>query len=256
MIFYFSGTGNSLAVAKIIAEAQNEQLVSLAKAREEAEGSFSHSFAKGELLAFVYPVYAWGPPEIVLDFIRKMDIRGETPYTVSVATCGGEEGNSTRLFQKVLAAKSLELDCAYTIQMPNNYILGMNVDSEEEEQRALRDSMTTIAAINLSIKNRQSKVWQVIRGRAAGVKTALGNPLFNRFARGTSQFYAEDSCTRCKLCEKICPLHTITVTDKPSWNTSCTLCLACINRCPVQAIQHGRSTVGRGRYVHPDLRPS
>ncbi|MGI5933052.1 MAG: 4Fe-4S dicluster domain-containing protein, partial [Eubacterium sp.] len=33
----------------------------------------------------------------------------------------------------------------------------------------------------------------------------------------------------------------------------CTKCSACINRCPVQAIQYGKRTKKRPRYVHPDM---
>ncbi|MBS1315119.1 MAG: hypothetical protein HP045_01215 [Anaerotignum sp.] len=29
------------------------------------------------------------------------------------------------------------------------------------------------------------------------------------------------------------------------------MCMACVNRCPQTAIQYGKSTTKRGRYVHP-----
>jgi NAD-dependent dihydropyrimidine dehydrogenase PreA subunit len=42
--------------------------------------------------------------------------------------------------------------------------------------------------------------------------------------------------------------------DLPVWGKECTQCLACIHRCPVQAIEYGKATIGKRRYVHPDLK--
>ena len=254
MIFYFSGTGNSLHIAKVISAAQKEKLVSIADEDRKADNKFEYTFAKGELLGFVFPVYAWSPPKIVLDFLMKMTIKGEIPYSFSIATCGAEEGNTTLSMQKALAKKGVKLDCAFTIPMPNNYIMGYDVDPPDVERKTLQVAEQRIIDINAVLSGRQTAVFQLVSGKAAAFKTIVINPLFNRFALSTRQFYATDSCTGCKLCEKICPIHTITVTDKPSWGKACTQCFACINRCPVHAIQFGKSTVSKGRYVHSDLR--
>jgi ferredoxin len=138
--------------------------------------------------------------------------------------------------------------------MPNNYILGYDVDSEESERVALEVAEKKLVEINEALRLRQSGKNLLIRGKSAALKTALVNPLFNRFAMDTGKFFATDACTRCKICERNCPVHTITVTDKPAWGKACTQCLACINRCPERAIQYGRGTLDKGRYVHPDLR--
>ncbi|NLL07018.1 MAG: 4Fe-4S binding protein [Clostridiaceae bacterium] len=59
--------------------------------------------------------------------------------------------------------------------------------------------------------------------------------LFNRFTLSASKFYATDKCTGCKICEKVCPTHTITVQGKLIWKNECTQCFRCINTCPVHA---------------------
>lgn len=41
MIFYFSGTGNSLWVAKKLAELQDERILSIAELMKEKRGSLS-----------------------------------------------------------------------------------------------------------------------------------------------------------------------------------------------------------------------
>ncbi|MDW7657423.1 MAG: 4Fe-4S binding protein, partial [Bacillota bacterium] len=59
----------------------------------------------------------------------------------------------------------------------------------------------------------------------------------------------------CRLCADICPEKTIVMqAGKPVWQKErCCYCLACLHRCPVQAIQHGRTTKGKRRYVNPKV---
>jgi len=254
MIYYFSGTGNSRHVAEAVASAQKQGLASIPEAYGKSGKEVVCTLAEGEMLGFVFPVYAWAPPRMVVDFILRMRIEGGIPYTFSISTCGGTEGNATGVIRKALARKGLELDGAFTIVMPGNYIIGMDVKPLEQERDILSAAEGRIAEINVKLGNRDSPTYDLIPGRSPAMKTALVGAMFNSFARSTKPFYATDACTRCKLCEKVCPVHTIVVREKPIWGKSCTQCLACINRCPARAIQYGAKTLNRGRYVHPDLR--
>ena len=58
MIFYFSGTGNSLHAAKVMSETHGEQLVSISKEFDKQDNRFEYELKENELLGFVYPVYA------------------------------------------------------------------------------------------------------------------------------------------------------------------------------------------------------
>jgi ferredoxin len=250
MVFYFSGTGNSLHVAEEIAKQQGERPVSIA--RELDRGTLIYSLKENESIGFIYPIYAWGPPRIVLDFIVKSRFDGKNPYVFSIATCGGSEGGATRLLQKALRSRGLALNSAFNLIMPSNYILGDDVSPKEEEEEILRGARARLGEIAAVVAKRQNGVFELIPGKGPFFLTALVNPLFNRFARSTKNFYATDACTSCGLCADICPVHTITVEDKPVWGRACTQCLGCINRCPAQAIQYGTRTLDRGRYVYPN----
>ena len=252
MIFYFTGTGNSLYTANSIAFAQGEQLISIAKEMEQNKGSYEYNLGVNELVGFVYPVYAWAPPKMVLEFIRKLKITGD-PYVFSLCTCGGEEGGTTKVLRKALAAKGLPLDSAFGIRMPNNYMLGFDVDSKSVETEKLEAAEKKLIEINQIIEKRQKNIDHTIPGRFPALKTAIVNPMFYRFALNAGKFYADDNCTGCGICEKVCPVHTIKVSGKPTWGKNCTQCFGCINRCPVHAIQCGKGTVQKGRYHHLDL---
>ncbi len=252
MIFYFTGTGNSLYAACNIAEAQGDRVVSIAKLMDQNKDVYQYELGENEPLGFVFPIYAWAPPKMVLDFINRLEVTGK-PYAFYLSTCGNDEGRTSNKIKKALAAKGLPLDSAFSLQMPNNYIPGFDVDPKELEAEKLKAAERMLAEINKTISRRQKNVNLTIPGRFPALKTALVNPMFNRFALQTKSFSVDDTCTGCGICEEICPVHTIKVTDKPVWGKVCTQCLGCINRCPVHAIQYGKGTAKKGRYYHPDL---
>ena len=72
MIFYFSGCGNSKHVAESIAAGLNDSLIFIPEAAREDR--YEYELAEGESLGFVFPIYAWGPPKLVLDFIEKLKV--------------------------------------------------------------------------------------------------------------------------------------------------------------------------------------
>ncbi|MFA6308947.1 MAG: EFR1 family ferrodoxin [Clostridia bacterium] len=257
MIFYFTGTGNSLHCAKVISDTQNEKLISIASEfdilNNKKANEFEYTLKDGELLGFVYPIYAWGPARIVIDFIEKLKINGGKPFVFSVSTCGSEEGQSTKTLKKALAKKGIMLNSAFSVVMPNNYVVGSNVYKKDKETKILGVAELELMEINEALTKRQDGVFKLKRGALPGLKTTMANTVFNNFGRTTEKFFADDNCTSCGLCERICPIHTIKVEGKPYWGKDCLQCLACINRCPEHAIQFGKSTASRGRYVHPDL---
>ena len=253
MIFYFSGTGNSYHVAKIIAEAQNEKLNFIPKEFDDKDNNFEYEIKKDEVLGLVFPVYAWAPPEMVVNFIKKLKLVGEKPYISLLLTCGQEEGKTTQIVEKLLQEKGLRLDSAFTLIMPNSYIIGADVDPQEEMIKKLKLTDQKLIEINEMIKNRPKGVFHTMPGTMTALKSNLINTFFTGYARGTKKFYATNACTRCGLCVEFCPVHTISLEDKPVWGDKCTRCMACINRCPEQAIQYGKKTKDRGRYVHPSL---
>ena len=61
MIFYFTGTGNSLWVAKALSEALGEPLVSIADELHKEKDGWVYPVRPDEKILFVYPVHSWGP---------------------------------------------------------------------------------------------------------------------------------------------------------------------------------------------------
>lgn len=253
MIAYFSGTGNSKAIAERLAVALGEQAVSIPTEMDRMGGSCSYYFEPDAVLGIVFPVHSWGPPRIVSDFVAGLRLEGSRPFIFTVATCGEEEGRTTPILRKRLEAKGLGLDSAFSVRMPNNFIVGFDVDPASVVEEKLAHAALSCRVIEAVASARQSGVFQLIPGRLAGLKSALFYPLFDRWGHGTRSFRATDACDGCGLCEAICPVHAIKVNGKPVWNGDCAQCMGCLHRCPVRAIQYGRGTEKKERYVHPEM---
>lgn len=254
MIFYFSGTGNSLYAAKMIALHTGEKLISIAEAENRAEESHEYCLRDDEIAGFVYPVYAWGPPTIVLEFIEKLHLnnyRGN--YVFSIVTCGGSIGNTMKVMQNRLRKKDILLNSGFSIPMPNNYIMMGDVDSKEVEHKKLTASDETLKYINHAIDQRVNGEFKVQKGPLPWLLTGIINPLFNKNAIDTTKFQADHRCTGCGTCEKICNLNNIKVDEKPQWGQRCSQCLACVHYCPMKAIQYGKETEKKGRYTNPKI---
>ncbi|MFA5006112.1 MAG: EFR1 family ferrodoxin [Candidatus Izemoplasmatales bacterium] len=254
MIYCFSGTGNSLHAAHAVARLTGDAVRPIAVERDAAGAHPVFRPTPGERLGFCYPIHAWGMPRIVSDFIRDLRVEGVPSYVFCVSTCGAEEGDTAAVLERSLRKKGLTLDGAFTVAMPNNYLLGYELDAPEERDRILAAADVRLERIADAVTRREPGARMLLTGSRPKLMSTLIHPLFSRFAVTTAPFRVTDACIRCGLCERVCPVHTIRLDPLPVWGRKCTQCLACINRCPVGAIDYGKGTVGKRRYVHPDLR--
>ena len=256
MVFYFSATGNSLWVANKVSHSLNEPLVSIAEALQQEKTEYT--LCPNERVFFIYPVHSWGPAILVNRFIKKMNLKGYVNQSIfSIATCGSDCANTTTIIKKWLAVKNILLTASYSITMPNTYILmrGFYVDSKDIVQAKIKDAPNILIKIIQAIKNEKYSVKYYNKTSFPLLKSALLYPAFVRFTIGKNKFHSTEKCISCGLCEKICPTDNIKLINKiPVWNDSCVQCSACIHRCPMQAIEYGKITKTKQRYIHPDLK--
>lgn len=290
MIFYFSGTGNSLWVARTLGRILGEPLVSIADELKKEQPEYRYELGGKERIVLVFPVHSWGPAIPVMRLIRHLSFtarEGEVlPPVYAVCTCGDECGYTSRILKKALRKRGLALAGCYSVQMPNNYVLmpGFSVDPETVEKRKLQEAPDRVEAIaarmlgkpavgdaaGVSVPASSPHRREAARETASGketdwyrrgplpwLKSYVVYPLFTNFAAGKNAFYATDACISCGLCERICPTGTIRMSaeGRPTWADTCVQCVACIHRCPVRAIEYGKATQKKGRYRHPDVNP-
>jgi len=240
MIYYFSGTGNSKWVAEEVAKGTDDVAVNIIELLKTGEKQTS--VKKGENIGIIFPVYAWQAPEIVTKFVKTIKY-DDSNFVYAICTCGEEIGLTIKKL-----AKNIKIDSGYSIIMPNNYILGFDIDSEEVEKEKIGNATKLLLEIIENIKEKE-KIFDIHTGKMCGLKSNFANYFFNKFGRGTKEFRVEEQCVSCGLCEEVCPTECIKLIDgKPIWTNNCLLCLACLNYCPEKAIQYGNGTKNKGRY--------
>lgn len=246
MIFYFTGTGNSLAAAKALL-IRDEALVSITEALNT--GAFGYTLKKGERVGFVYPEYAYTVPEPVQRFVGRLVLtqpENRPFYTYAVVTCGGKVARSAAYLRVLLAKQGIRLHNAFILPMPNNGVFWTPVSTGEEVERILKKAEERIGDIREDTAARRVRP---VRGSWFG-RFGL---LCMRAINTTKPFHATEKCVGCGMCVKNCPVKAIRMIDgKPVWvEKSCAMCTACINRCPVHAIEYGKNSAKNGQYVHP-----
>lgn len=253
MIAYFSATGNSRYVAKRISEAIGDpHLMDISLAYKENASSYSLEGDKPTLI-IVSPIYDWGLPFIVHDFLSRADFifgKEKAPYIAFIATYGTSPGAGDKYVMKILKKKGLSLSFSYAVKMPDTWTPLYDLSDKKK-----------VGNINRKAEQEINEAISRLKGKEKGFKmrNRLPYPLANLYysfnyprVRKTSHFRVEDSCIGCGVCEKMCPLSAIKMEKgRPTWTKdSCTMCLGCLHRCPKFAIQYGKKTKKHGQYQH------
>jgi ferredoxin len=250
-IYYFSATGNSLATARSIASGIGEtELVAIPKV---INGKIDTTANK---IGLIFPVYAWGMPRIVVDFVKQLKLNKEQ-YVFAVATCGGTPAGTLLQLKKLLKRNGADLNAGFIVRetsgslgMENALIRLVRSVAGKLPQPGKERIPEIIATIQKGQKRR-------IEG-SSFVANILGSLFYHlaidSFRKADSGYWVDENCNNCGTCEKICPRKNIKIeNDKPVWHHDCELCMACIHWCPKEAIQLQTGSSGKKRYHHPEV---
>jgi len=249
-IFYFSGTGNSLYVAKKVANALGNTSYKMIHI-----DSFDKNMEiEADILGFVFPVYAFGLPKLAVKFLEQLKIK-KANYVFGAFTYGGNAGNIHGQFSNILIQKNISVDLIDGFTMPSNWTVGTNPPGKEKVNEILSNFDDKIDNLTTKIKDREKSIF-INTNFFTKILYYVAYPFFAKFTgKSGKNFWADEKCNQCGLCEKICPTKNISipVQNTPQWSDNCEQCMACINWCPQKAIQYKNRTQKRNRYTNPNI---
>lgn len=269
LIYYFSGTGNSLKVAKDISKKINASLIQISRNMKEVRFD-----ANVETLGLIFPVYhatfgESGIPHIVEDFINKLQ-NINSIYIYAVCTHSGFPGATIENLSGLISKRNGFLSSGYSVKMSIPYrtidkikhlILKKDLKNSKSFEKKIKEIKENwnqkIDVIADNIQKRKkvkletagkifnffyTPVYILSKLMAKSYYQKLSNKKLKKFSELT--FFADNSfkinhnCNGCGICTKVCPVGNITmVNNKPIWNHNCENCFACYQWCPSQAIE-------------------
>lgn len=246
VIFYFSGTGNSLQVAGDLAKCCGDaRLINIADYNMEEP-------IHAEKVGFVFPVYYFGLPNIIVRFIEQMKLE-RVIYLYAVVTYGGAVGATLKQLYLLLRKHKIKVQAGFRVKMPGNYIVLYGAKGKRTQQRLFAKEQKKVSAIACKIMNRERRCTSF---KVNPIMELFSKKMYSGFDQIGEQgyhFWADQTCTHCGLCEKLCPVGNIVLEQEvPVWGNQCEFCMACIQHCPVEAINYKEVTRKRKRYVNPN----
>lgn len=230
IIYYFSGTGNSLYTANKIAQAiGGAELVSVRCNPQD------FSAVDADVIGFVCPVYEWDIPGTFKKFIQQLDINPNA-YIFMVATYIAVLGKSFETIQKLLEEKGTKLNYGRAIRCVASQCIAYPPFPPEKimlpyMEKQIKKTCKEIQQKKERAYPRMSPITRRRFPKTMGPYLAIEH----EYDKG---FYTDDRCKGCGICQKVCPTRNITMENqKPNWNHHCHGCNACVAYCPTKAIQ-------------------
>jgi len=272
VIYYLSGTGNSLCVARELQKRIfKSKLIPIVRLLRNDTIKTST-----DTVGFVFPNFCLTIPIPVHEFLQKVDL-SSVRYLFAICTRGGSKSEAFDYINILLNKQGKRLHAQIDINMPWNYTFGkqnlVSTSTEEriqqleaEMQKKLDVFSQYILGKEVYVEEKTNANYEIPRWQK--VLFSLIPKSFNyeshRYMyQNLLRFYSDSNCNGCGVCERICLSHKIVIINKkPLWKeeVKCYACYACINFCSRRAIQIASKipfvnsfTDINGRYHHKSV---
>lgn len=244
MILYFSGSGNSLAISRQLADKIGESVMPMSKA-------VALDLSREKRIGLVYPCYWFNAPAAVTELIDKIQFPKDA-YTFIVIPCGAQAGNSIWTIRKKLSEKGVVLSYSEKIRVPDNSAIGFGRNPNDQVWKFERYAprLERIAKEIAADTQKLSYAWWGPIGKLCALPS-----IQKRTLPMLTPAVNTDKCIGCGICASVCPRNNITIANgKAHFGERCTQCLACVHFCAQQAVELNRkATPKQHQYHHPEI---
>lgn len=229
-IIYFSGTGGTQYVAKMLHDLLDESTALHALPSPLT----AEAIADNQRIYLLFPVYGFMPPLLLMDWLETLpDGTGKEAVVISVSG-GGEIYPNTGCRHTVIEElKRHHYDVIQhrMIPMPSNWFLETPHDT----------ALWLIKAVPIAL---EQMLDDIQRGKHSAPSKKMGpvrKGLSNLMHWGGRSFaqtiQVQDQCNQCAWCVTSCPVNNIHMEEKQIiFDDHCMLCFKCIYGCPQGAL--------------------
>jgi ferredoxin len=266
-LYYFSGTGNSLFIAKTIQEGIVEEHCHVTGARNDLDTSVAilpiQKFANGEAIndqsdwvGIIYPTYFLDAPDVVKHFAKRLQIR-KGCYLFLYSSYGETLGNALHNMNQLFEHGQVRGN--YEVVLPDNSII---FESKKDEIPKMLEAGEAIIRAHAKEIYHQ----KITPQSPYSLQYHLAANVMKPFARRGLGFKKlkvnKEKCNHCGLCEKLCPMRNISMEESlsllktPVFGDICESCFSCLHYCPQEAITYQRMSRKKTgfQYRHPQIR--
>lgn len=224
MVFYFTGTGNRLYVARRL----DENIISIPQVINRERLEFS-----ADSIGIVCPVYGHEMPEMVKEFIRRASL--ETNYLFMVLTYGAHHGGAAEIADSFFRNAGKRADYITTIEMVDNFLPAFDMNEQmaedKQEEKHLEEIRTAVREKRQGIQK-------------AGPAEKAVHKMYTKMVKNAPEtiwaaFRVTKECVGCGICTRVCPAGCIHLENQYAVHSreGCQACYACVHACPKMAVQ-------------------
>lgn len=251
LICYYSGTGNTKLACGYIASGVKNctwTMHDLVKDGVPDIGGY-------DIVGFAAWADFFGAPKIMKNYIGQLNGKGKSAFVFN--TYGNLNGRTLVMLKSLVAGSGFKVVAHHALHTPENVpILIMAGMTREDapypaEMVKFNDFIGKLDAWCAEF-NRTGKPGTNINRSSISDFFKISFPrTLSKYFMG-KKFVDKETCTKCGLCEKVCPYKAIKLDDYPVFDErKCNGCWACYNRCPQKSI-YTKKYKGVGHYQSPN----
>jgi ferredoxin/flavodoxin len=239
-IAVFSGTGNTMHVAGVLAErlrnhgAEVELFHIDADCRDQIATRLSTTAY--DLIGIGHPVLGFGATPLMLRFVEALpEGRGKVFIFKSAGDNHRINNSASEKLMRVLQGKGYEIVHDFLYVMPCNWLIGYRrpfnlqiIDTVAAKAERHARELTVGVRSFLPVH----RGWRLLARFFHFLESRYGTRQFGRSLR------AGTGCTGCGLCVASCPVSNINEDHRgPRFGSECIWCMRCVYTCPAGAIE-------------------